>query len=151
MTLQRYVQGRQSNNHFCGLVSDELVLPLTHISCKRDFARFSLTYRYFSGKCSDKIHSIVHSVQIFEVKTIHAMYTRLNHPHFFRIPMITWQFNSDSFLSRVAALCNRLPRGSTNDPYNLKLSKSNISPYLFYISSDFDSPMFIKELHSVTL
>lgn len=92
MKLQRYVQGRQNNNHFCCLIGDELVLPLQHISCRRDFARFSLTYRYFSGKCSDKIHSFVHSVQIFKFKTIHAIYTRVNHPHFFRIPMITSYF-----------------------------------------------------------
>lgn len=47
----------------------------------------SLLYRYFNGKCSDEIRSLVPPVLNFTARTRHATHIAENHPHSLHIPL----------------------------------------------------------------
>lgn len=66
----------------------------------------SLVFRYFTGKCSDKLTSFVPSVHTFTAKTFHATSTKSNHPHSLSI-----LFVRGKFYSRALGLWKRHSRG----------------------------------------
>ena len=84
-----------------GLIGDELFSTLHTLSHRRDVASLTLFYRYFYGKCSDELHSLVPPLWNFGRRTRFAFNS---HPFFLRIPFSRTKFHADSFFQRTASL-----------------------------------------------
>lgn len=92
-------------------------------------------YRYFLGKCSEKLHSLFLAVLIFTAKTCYATYAEMKHLYFLCILLERRKFHLlGSFFPTTATLCNRLLRRYFSDSCN-NLLKSSINCYFSYISS----------------
>ena len=55
------------------LIGEELFNTLQPLSHRRDVASLSLFYRYFHGRCSEELHSLVPALQSFPVRTCFAV------------------------------------------------------------------------------
>lgn len=84
---------------------------------RRDVASLSLFYRYFYGKCSDELHSLVQSGLIFTARIYHDTYI-------LRIPSARSKFHSKGFFRWTTALWNKLLRRCF--PESLVLTCSSI-------------------------
>ena len=116
-------------NRLQGLVSEELFSTLPPLSHRRNVATLALFYRYFHGKCSDELHSLVPLERNFRVRTRFAM-TSKSHPHFLTVPRTRCNFHADSFIPRVCKLWNELPRESFPAEYDLQTFKSRVNKHL---------------------
>ena len=89
-----------------GLIGNELFSTLHTLSYRRDVASLSLFYRYFYGKCSDELHSLIPPLWNFGRRTRFAVNS---HPFFLRIPLSQTKFHADSFFPKK---CKPLERSS---------------------------------------
>ena len=110
-----------------GLIGDELFSTLHALSHRRDVASLSLFYRYFYGKCSDELHSLVPPLWNFGRRTRFAVNS---HPFFLRIPLSRTKFHADSFFQRTASLWNTLPAETFPADFNLQTFKNNVNKFL---------------------
>ena len=117
-------------NRLRNLVGDELFSSLEPLSHRRDVASLSLPYRYFHGKCSDEIHSLIPKAQTFTARTRLATSPVANHLHFLRLPNIRRKFHADSFIPRTSSLWNKLPRDCFPSSYNLNTFKKRVNNHL---------------------
>ena len=117
-------------NRLRNLVGDDLFSTLPPLSLRRDVASLSLLYRYFHGRCSNELHSLVPPLQTFRVRTRLAAFTQSNHPYTLRSPLIRNQFHENSFFPRTTRLWNSLPAHCFPDGYNLTSFKSNVNKHL---------------------
>ena len=109
------------------LIGDELFNTLQPLPHRRNVASLSLFYRYFHGKCSDELHSLVPPIRSFPVRTRFAVSV---HPFFVDIPKIRTKFHMDSFFPRTSSLWNSLPSECFPASYNLHLFKSRVNKHL---------------------
>ena len=109
-----------------GLVGTELFSSLDSLGHRRNVASLSLLYRYFYGKCSDELHSLVPPIREFTRMTRFALTTGA-HPHLLNIPRSRTQFRANSFFPRTAALWNALPAECFPPNYNLQLFKTRVN------------------------
>lgn len=70
----------------------------------------SLLDRYFHGKGSDDLQSLVPPVQTFTARTRQTPSTELNHPHFLRISNVRRKFHSDNFFFQALLIYGTNPR-----------------------------------------
>ena len=112
-----------------GLVGDELFSSLQPLSHRRNVASLSLFYRYFHGKCSDELHSLVPPIREFSRNTRFAKSTT-SHPYFLQLPFTRCVFHSNSFFPRTAAMWNTLSEECFPAEYNLDLFKSKVNKFL---------------------
>ncbi len=117
-------------NRLQNLVGDDLFSTLAPLSLRRDVASLSLLYRYFHGRCSNELHSLVPPLQTFRVRTRLAAFTQSNHPYTLRSPLIRNQFHENSFFPRTTRLWNSLPAHCFPASYNLTSFKSNVNKHL---------------------
>ena len=116
-------------NRMHGLVGDELFASLQTLSHRRNVASLALFYRYFHGKCSDELHSLVPKERLFLRSTRFAE-TSQSHPHFLAIPESRRVFHSKSFFLRVAVLWNSLPPSCFTADYDLGRFKTQVNSFL---------------------
>lgn len=86
-------------------MGDELFSSLQHLSYRRKVASFSLLDKYFNGKFSDALHSLVRPVQTFTARFPHAKYTSSIHSHSLLIHFVWRNFHSKKMLLRRPRAC----------------------------------------------
>ena len=96
-------------NRLRSLVGDALFSSLQPLSHRRDVASLSLLYRYFHGKCSSELQSMVPPRQTFKRNTRLAKNTINNFLHSLSLPKPKHRFHEQSFFLRTAHLWNSLP------------------------------------------
>ena len=116
-------------NRMRGLVGDELFASLQPLSHRRNVASLSLFYRYFQGKCSEELHSLVPKKREFTIPTRFSETCEL-HPHFLELSMARTEFHSKSFFPRVAAMWNSLPPTCFPANYDLDIFKFRVNRHL---------------------
>ena len=116
-------------NRLRGLVGDELFSSLQALSHRRNVACLSLFYRYFYGKCSDELHSLVPPIREFPRSTRFAKSTTF-HPYYLKLPRTRCRFHGNSFFPRTAGIWNTLSGECFPTEYNLGLFKSKINKFL---------------------
>ena len=109
------------------LIGEELFNTLQPLSHRRDVASLSLFYRYFHGRCSEELHSLVPALRSFPVRTRFAVTA---HPYHVDVPSSRTMFHANSFFPRTAAIWNSLPLYCFPENYNLGLFKSKVNKYL---------------------
>ena len=114
--------------HIRGLVGEELFSSLQSLSHRRNVASLALLYRYFHGKCSDELHSLVPPLRVFKRNTRFAK-EKDSHPYFLALPMVKHKFHATSFLPRTAAMWNALSLACFPPNYNLDLFKANVNRF----------------------
>ena len=114
-------------NRLRNLVGDDLFNSLQSLSHRRDVASLSLLYRYFHGKCSNKLSLLVPDTHIFTHETRLATSTHSNHLH---ITNPRRDFHRNTFIPRSARLWNSLPSHCFPNTYNLQSFKSNVNKHL---------------------
>ena len=112
-----------------GLVGDELFSSLQPLSHRRDVASLSLFYRYFHGKCSEELHSLVPPIKEFTRSTRFAKSTT-SHPYYLDPPRSRCMYHSNSFFPRTTAKWNSLPGECFPAEYNVDLFKSKVNKFL---------------------
>ena len=117
-------------NRLRNLVGDDLFSSLQPLSQRRDVASLSLLYRYFHGKCSNELHSLVPPRQTFRARTRLATSVESNHPHPLRIPNLRRKFHDVTFFPRTTHLWNSLPFECFPDGYDLQSFKSKVNKHL---------------------
>ena len=111
-----------------GLVGDELFSSLQPLSLRSNVASLSLFYRYFHGKCSDELHSLVPPIREFSRNTRFAKSTT-SHPYFLQLPFTRCVFHSNNFFPRTAAMWS-VSEECFPAEYNLDLFKSKVNKFL---------------------
>ena len=122
-------------NRLQNLVGSDLFTTLQPLSHRRNVASLTLLYRYFHGKCSVELHSLVPPLRTFSARTRFATSTETNHPFFLNTPPLRRKFHAESFFPRTTSLWNKLPRDCFPNGYNLKLFKSKVNKHLSSQSS----------------
>ena len=100
------------------------LLPLSH---RRDVASLALFYKYFSGRCSSELSSLVPPTKVFNRST---RLSRSSHPFTVDLPHCVKRFYSRSFFPRTASIWNSLPLSCFPPAYNLALFKSLVNSFL---------------------
>ena len=138
LSLLDKVQGRIVN-----IIDPTLAVNLQPLSHRRKVSSLSLFYKYFNGRCSSELYSLVPPV-----KTPVRM-TRLSknsHPYSVSISFCKKGFYSSSFFPRTSLQWNPLPSSCFLDSDNLQFFKfSFLFIYLFFYYST-----MITKLEQVT-
>ena len=116
-----------------GLVGPDLYSTLQPLSHRRDVASISLFYRYFHGKCSTELHSLVPPLRVFRRQTRYSN-DCAKHPFFLQIPKSHHKFHETSFIPRTTKLWNSLPPEAFPDEYNINKFKSNANKFLLTLN-----------------
>ena len=109
-----------------GLVGDELFSSLQSLSHRRNVASLTLFYRYFNGKCSDELHSLVPPIKEFHHITRYAR-TKNAHPFFVDLPRTRTKFHANSFFPRTATMWNALPTHCFPSVCNVDIFKMQVN------------------------
>lgn len=102
-------------------MGDEIILILRALTHRRNIANFSLLCRYSHSMCSDELPALT-----FATGACHAKYTRVNHLHSLRIPLVNSKFHLDSF-PKTDCFRNRLPTECSPNHSNLDFFKYNVN------------------------
>ncbi|KAG5884949.1 hypothetical protein JTB14_032816 [Gonioctena quinquepunctata] len=115
------------------LVGDaSLTNSLTCLEHRRKVCDLSLFYRYFHGRCSSEISTIVPALAVSsEINPSSSVITPLR-GHFGDLQNITFQ---RLVHQRTARLWNSLPREVFPEAYNLQKFKKNTNSYLLSLGS----------------
>ena len=97
-------------------VGPDLYLTLQPLSHRRNDAIISLFYRYFHGKCSHELHSLVPSLRVFQRQTRYSN-DCVKHPYFFQIPKSYHKFHETSLFPCTTKLWKSLPPPSGHKTY----------------------------------
>ena len=111
------------------LVGDDLFSSLQPLSHRRNVASLSLFYRYFHGKCSDELHSLVPPIREFTRSTRFSE-SASSHPYFLKLPRTRCAFHANSFFPRTSAMWNAPSTECFPAEYNLDLFKSKVNKFL---------------------
>ena len=109
------------------LVGDELFSTLPPLSHRRDVASLSLFYRYYNGKCSKELHSLIPPKKEFGRET---RLSRKSHEHTLSIPTVGNKYHGQSFIPRTSKQWNALPSECFPEEYDLDAFKSNVNRFL---------------------
>ena len=110
------------------LVDDaSLTNSLTSLEHRRKVGDLSLFYRYFHGRCSTEILSIVAPLAIPSILTRRVQSA---HPFMVRLEICRTSLSQDSFFQRTSRLWNSLPRKVFPEAYNLQKFKRNTNSHL---------------------
>ena len=112
------------------LIGDELFKSLQPLSHRRDVASLSLLYRYYSGRCSEELKTLVPPLKVFVRDTRLASFTQRNHPHTLEVPVARKEFHANSFFPRTVALWNKLPVDCFPANFNMDFFKRKINRHL---------------------
>lgn len=85
------------------------ILVLSYFSLRNLFPNvtsLSVIYRFFRGKCSGELQTLLPTVQTFRARKRHANFTELNHRHFPRDPNERKTFHFEEQTSRVGIFLN---------------------------------------------
>ena len=108
----------------CHLVGPALASSLQPLSHRRDVASLSLFYRYYHGKCSRELSSLVPKRYVAARLT---RYSNRMHGSAVVVPPTKKGFCEKSFFPRTSRLWNSLPAVCFPEEYNLGLFKSNVN------------------------
>ena len=111
------------------LVGEGLGSSLQTLSHRRSVATLSLFHRYFHGKCSSSLFSLVPPVRKFERATRPSA---SSHSYTLDVPRCRTRSYTNSFIPRAASLWNSLPSGCFPSSYDLASFKRNINSCLLY-------------------
>ena len=109
------------------IVGPTLAATLQPLSHRRDVASLSLFYKYYHGRCSAELLSLVPPPKV--AKRV----TRLSansHPFTVAVPTCKKSFYSSSFFPRTSVLWNSLPLSCFPDSYDLHSFKSRANRFL---------------------
>ena len=112
------------------LIGDELFKSLQPLSHRRNVASLSLLYRYYSGRCSEELKTLVPPLKVFVRDTRLASFTQRNHPHTLEVPVARKEFHANSFFPRTVALWNKLPADCFPANFNMDFFKRKINHHL---------------------
>ena len=114
-------------NRLRPLVGDALFSKLEPLSHRRNVASLSLLYRYYYGKCSEELHSLVPVLYKFPRRT---RFSEINHPHYLSVPIVSRKFHEQSFFPRTIKMWNLLPTDCFPVEFNLNTFKSRVNLHL---------------------
>ena len=115
------------------LVGDtSLTNSLTTLEHRRKISDLSLFYRYFHGRCSSEMSSIVPPLAVSSRLTRQV---QSSHPYVVALETCRTSLFKDSFIQRTARLWNTLPREVFPEGYNLHKFKKNTDSYLLSLGS----------------
>ena len=124
LSLLDRIQKRVAN-----IIGPELACKLQPLSLRRDVASLSLLYRYFHGRCSSELSSLVPPLKTFNRRT---RLSTNSHPLTLSVPVSEKSFYSRSFFPRTATLWNSLSPSCFPSEYNLHSFKSRVNRFLSY-------------------
>lgn len=116
----------------CNIIGPDLAIKLQPLCHRRNVASLSLFYKYYHGRCSDEISSLVPPPKIAKRNT--RLSTR-SHPFTVSVPLCKKAFYSNSFFPRTSVLWNSLPSYCFPDVYNLNVFKSRVNRFLLFNKS----------------
>ena len=125
LSLLDRIQRRVCNN-----IGEYLSSKLDSLSHRRKVASLSLFYKYFHGRCSDELSSLVPPVRQFQ------RVTRLSsnsHPFTVCVPVCK-SFYNNSFFPRTSVLWNSLPPACFPSEYNLQSFKTSVHRHFLTFS-----------------
>ncbi|KAG5898378.1 hypothetical protein JTB14_015809 [Gonioctena quinquepunctata] len=115
------------------LVGDaSLTNSLTCLEHRRKVSDLSLFYRYFHGRCSSEISTIVPALAVSSRLTRQV---QSSHPFVVTLETCRTSLFKDSFIQRTARLWNSMPREVFPEAYNLQKFKKNTNSYLLSLGS----------------
>jgi ribonucleases P/MRP protein subunit RPP40 len=109
------------------IVGPALAANLQPLSHRRNVASLSLFYKYYNGRCSKELASLVPSTKIHSRVTRHSI---KSHPFTVTVPKCSKNSYLSSFFPRTSVLWNSLPSSCFPDSYNLQSFKSSVNCYL---------------------
>ena len=114
-------------NRVCNMIGPQLSLKLQPLSHRRDVASLCLFYKYFHGRCSAELASLVPPRKDFTLKT--RLYDTA-HPFTVNLPLITKDYRRSSFFPRTSNLWNSLPLKCFPTTYNMQSFKESVNKHL---------------------
>ena len=120
-----------------GLVGPDLYSTLQPLSHRPNVASISLFYRYFHGKCSHELHSVVPPLRVSNVKLVTPM-TVLNILTFSKSLSLTTNFTRPAFflaLLNYGTLCHHMPflTNTTFPLSNAMQTKFSFQPINYFL------------------
>ena len=112
-----------------GLIGHDLYSTLQPLSHRRNVASISLFYRYFHGKCSQELHSLVPPNRQFQRQTRFSNDCS-KHPHYLHVPKSLHKFHETSFFPRTTKLWNSLTPEVFPHNYDISSFKRNVNMFL---------------------
>ena len=109
------------------IVGPNLASTLQPLSHRRNVASLALFYKYYHGRCSNELSSLVPSTKV------HGRITRRSgkcHPFTVQVPFCKKGFYSRSFFPRTCVLWNSLPLSCFPETYDLQSFKASSNRYL---------------------
>ena len=116
------------------LIGDDLFSTLQPLSHRRNVASLSLFYRYYNGKCSEELRSMVPPCKTFGRSTRYSSRIQQDHPHFLQVEGNYPKYHMNSFFPRTASLWNTLPSVCFPDSYNLDQFKKAVNMFLLSVN-----------------
>ena len=127
----------------CNIVGPDLASCLQPLSIRRDVASLSLLYKYFHGRCSSELSSLVPPLKVFNRRT---RLSSSSHPFTLATPSCKKQFYSSSFFPRTTSLWNSLPSSCFPDDSNLPVFKSRVNRFLSHPRVSETPPTLMQKL-----
>ena len=109
------------------IVGPALAANLQPLSHRRNVASLSLFYKYYNGRCSKELASLVPSTKIYSRSTRLSI---KSHPFTVTVPKCSKNSYLSSFFPRTSILWNSLPSSCFPESYNLQSFKSSVNRYL---------------------
>ena len=109
------------------IVGPTLATSLQPLSIRRDVASLSLFYKFYHGRCSAELLSLVPPPKVSQ------RVTRLSsqcHPFTVAVPLCRKSFYSRSFFPRTSSMWNSLPLSCFPAAYDLHSFKSRVNSFL---------------------
>ena len=111
----------------CNNIGPSLSAKLQPLSLRRDVASLCLFYKFYHGRCSNELKSLVPK------NKAHSRLTRLSsnsHPFSVSVPFCHKRCYSRSFFPRTSNLWNSLPSSCFPSSYDLQSFKSSVNCFL---------------------
>ena len=115
-------------NRLLNLVGPELFSTLDSLSHRRDVASLALFYRYYYGKCSDDLASLI--PKPYESVCAPRQRRGSFHEHCVYLPRRKTTTYSNSFIPRTSMLWNSLSKECFPSEYDLDSFKKSVNEFL---------------------